>query len=156
MKSKKAKYNKEQALSILQQMCSKKEYCPRDISTKLRQWGVEGADDELIEILKDDNFISEERYCNAYVNDKVKFSKWGKNKIRYQLSGKGLQDKHIDLALENVDREEYMEIMNKELEKKLHSIKEEDPFKRKEKLSRFAQQRGYEWELVSEVMESLF
>lgn len=145
----------EQALSILQQMCSKKEYCPRDISTKLRQWGLEEVDDDLIASLKEDNFISEERYCNAYVNDKVKFSKWGKNKIRYQLNGKGLQDKFIGLALENVNQEEYMEIMQKELEKKFRSIKEQDPFKRKEKLSRFAQQRGYEWELVSGVMEEL-
>ena len=49
--------------------------------------------------------------------------------------------------------EAYREMILSELEKKRKSVKESDKFKLKQKILRFAQSRGYELEIVNELLE---
>jgi regulatory protein len=141
-------------LERLRYLCSKSEKCKRDIADKLRSWNFEGDGDKIAEKLQSEGFINEERYALSVVNDKIRFSKWGKAKVRYFLKGKGIDESIIENALENFNID-YEGIVEKELGKKLKSIKEPDKFKKMQKLLSFAFQRGYDSELARKISERL-
>jgi regulatory protein len=142
-------------LDHMRRLCSTSERCTKDVLEKLRKLNFEGDTEAIIKTLISEGFINEERYAQSVVNDKAKFSKWGKAKIRYFLKGKGIADLLIDKALENLPDEDYKNIITRELEKKLKTIKETDKLKRKQKLIMFAFQRGYDSEIVYKVIDNI-
>jgi regulatory protein len=142
-------------LERLRYLCSKSEKCVKDIHDKLKSWNYEGNYDKIAEKLITEGFINEERYAFSVANDKVKFSKWGKAKVKYFLKGKGIGEEIINRAIENLSDDDYENLVLKELTKKLKSIKETDKYKRKQKLISFAFQRGYDNDLIYKLAERL-
>ena len=151
MRDKKKTISAEDALSRLQKLCSMKEYCKYDLKQKLYQWGIED-ETKILEALEKDKFLDEQRYTSAYVNDKWKFGKWGRQKISYTLRGKKIPEAFIKEVFENMDEEAYIEMIRAEIEKKKKSIKEADEFRLKQKLMRFAQSRGYELDIAGDML----
>lgn len=146
--------SKEEALRKSQDICARSERCCADIKNKHKQWGISHEDSEAIcELLIHDKFIDETRYAKSFAKDKFRFQKWGKIKISFQLKSKSLHSDIIIEALNNINQEDYAEMLEHEISQKAHSLKEKDPFKRKVKLMRFASQRGYESELAFEIIE---
>lgn len=145
----------KESLHRLMELCSKSEKCPRDIEIKLKQWGFNGDVAEVIETLKHENFIDPLRYARAFVNDKIKISKWGKQKVKFQLIGKGIDEKSIATAQSEFPESEYLEIISNELQKKNKALKETAPFKRKQKLLAFGMQRGFEVDILNSIVERL-
>ena len=147
--------SKEEALSRLKHICASNEKCLYDVKQKLKSWGLIDIFDEIADELIDEKYIDELRYAESFANDKVKFSYWGRKKIRYTLIGKGISDSTIDSALKSLNLEEYRQVVEKELNKKMRSLKEEDAYKKKQKVFAFAAQRGYEGDLVSDILGDL-
>lgn len=152
--AKNAVISEKEALMQLQKMCSAKEYCEFDIIQKLKRWKV-SKQTNIIKLLVDEDFVNEKRYANAFVNDKWRFSKWGKYKILYALRGKGISDENIQSALLEIDSVRYKEMVISELLKKSKSLEKDEVLTRKHKLYRFAQQRGYEQEIVIEHLNTI-
>ena len=76
----------EQAMLRLTSLCSTSEHCQSDGREKLYKWGLSREDSEkIIDYLLDEKYIDEYRYANAYANDKLRFSHWGRAKIRSML-----------------------------------------------------------------------
>ena len=144
--------NKNEAIERLRYLCSKSERCIKDIRGKLKEWNFDGNQDEIIQNLLSDDFINEQRYASAVVNDKIKFSKWGKAKVTYFLKEKGISNDIIMEALQNIIDADYEEIVTKELEKKNKSLKVTDSYQKKQKLLSFAYQRGYDIELTNKII----
>jgi len=129
-------------LSKAQNICSKKEMCIFDISKKLQTWeATEIEKEDIIQSLIDDKFIDEQRYANAFTNDKFKFNKWGKIKISYHLKQKQIPNKYIQESLSQINDNEYIDALKSILKTKLISLTNKE--NKKEKLVRFAQSRGY-------------
>ncbi|MBN1115564.1 MAG: RecX family transcriptional regulator [Bacteroidales bacterium] len=147
--------NYKEALSRLQDLCSKSERCEKDILDKLRAWNFQGDARPIIDSLKQDKFIDEERYTRAFVNDKIKFSAWGKNKILFTLKSKGIKEAIVKSYLGDYPIEDYIKRVEHEIIKKNRDIREENPYKRKQKLLAFAFQRGYENEIVYDFIDSI-
>ena len=99
--------------------------------------------------------IDETRYASFYTNDKFKFNKWGKIKIRYSLKQKFIPDHLINGALDNIDMDVYLETLSTLIEGKARSVKSSNQYDKKAKLIRFAQGRGFEYEIINEVIGSL-
>lgn len=145
--------NVKQAYSKMAHLCSRSEQCSADIRKKILAYEiVEEIVDEIIEKLINEKYIDDERFVRAYVNDKFKINKWGKTKIRYYLRSKGLSDEVIQHGLQNIDDEKYKFLLVKTMKAKAKSIKEEDKFKRMGQVIRFAQNRGFEPELIHRYM----
>lgn len=142
-------------LDRLRAICSKSEKSPKDIADKLRAWDYKEDIEAIITILKEENFLNEERFASAFVNDKIKFSKWGKIKVRHHLKYKGISANIIETSLQNYPIENYLSIIENEIQKKAKSLKETDEFKRKQKLIAFGAQRGYENNLIYQVLDKL-
>ena len=91
----------EAALTKAMKYCAYQERCPQEIHRKAREWGI-GADqlEELMLRLEKENFLSEERFVEAFVNGKFRLKHWGKMKLRRELQAKGIQDKWIEKYLD--------------------------------------------------------
>ena len=99
----------------------------------------------VIARLEKENFIDEKRFCKAYVNDKFHFSKWGKLKISQGLYLKKISQPVITKYLNEIDQEEYLEILTQLINAKRKSVRAKDDFELNGKLIRFAMSRGFEF-----------
>lgn len=148
-------YSPQQALARLQNLCSRSEKCIYDIRLKLQQWGIEAIDGEkIIAALLESNFVNEKRYVEAYIKEKLAIAKWGQQKIIRMLKAKQLPDNLINETLNTIDCDKYKERLLELLKKKSLSIKDESAYNRKAKLLRFALSRGYEYNLVYELLSA--
>jgi regulatory protein len=141
----------KEAEKHLMHLCSRSEKCLYDVKQKLKTWGLDASFEHISETLLKEKFIDELRYSRSVVNDKIRFAKWGRIKVRYNLRMKGIAENDISEAINNFSEDEYRAIIRKELLKKNKSIKEANPIKRKLKLMIFAKQRGYEPELFQAI-----
>ncbi|HNW51433.1 MAG TPA: regulatory protein RecX [Prolixibacteraceae bacterium] len=146
----------QQALSRAMEICSKSEKCISDIQQKLNDWGVEPADaQKIIKTLIAEKFIDEERYVRFYVRDKFRFNQWGRVKIAFMLRSKKIASGLIDIALQEITEEAYTELLTILLTDKSKKIRFVNDFDRKGKLTRFAQSKGFEFEVINEVLKSI-
>ncbi|MFO7615833.1 MAG: regulatory protein RecX [Bacteroidales bacterium] len=147
--------DKKEALSKAMAACARQEHCDNEIRGKMRAWGIDHSDiEEVIEELRKQLFLDDERYARAFVRDKLKLNGWGRIKIRYLLKGKGVESGIIDKALEEIDEEQYTSILKDLLEKKARTLKNEaNPRTRRQKLINFALGRGFEYTEVDNVLK---
>lgn len=136
--------------------CARQEFSRRDISTKLMNKGAM-ADEarEVVDRLVSEGFIDDARYARAFVADKFRFERWGRVKISYMLHLKGLPDDVVDEALHQIDDTQYVETLKDLLEAKLRTLRAVTPFALRQKVARTAISRGFEPDLVFQVMNLL-
>ena len=136
--------------------CSKKEYCSADELAKLRRWELPEKDiAEIMAFLVKNRFLDDTRFAEAYARDKFRFNRWGKLKIAQMLRRKQVADSVIGQALAALPEEDTDATCMELLRQKNKSIKDEDPYKRKAKLIRFALSRGFEYETVNRCLSHL-
>jgi regulatory protein len=141
--------NYRQALTKAMAMCGQSERCRFDIEMKLRQWEL--SDEEIskaIEYLIEERFLNEERFVRFYVNDKLRFNKWGKVKLSFMLRQKQIPENIIREALSQINDDLYTKTLHDLLMPKVKSIKGASDYERKGKLAVFAQSHGFEAELA--------
>ena len=146
---------KLKVLNRLRALCSRREYCVADVLKKAAD-GLEGdraAAQEVVDILVKEKYVDDLRYASAFARDKSAIQGWGEVKIRYMLSAKGVSRDVIDKALEEIDQDKADSRLEKLLQNKLKSLKD-DPQVRL-KLLRFALGRGYSYDEVNDVVNSL-
>jgi regulatory protein len=135
----------EQALTRITSLCSASEYCIHDINEKLYRWGISNTDSErIIDYLLDEKYIDEARYAQAYTNDKLRFSHWGRIKIKSMLRMKHISDRDINNAFDNISEEEYESILRDIIKGKAKSEGDAEDYASRAKIIRFALQRGFE------------
>ena len=142
----------EKVLDRMRNLCSRREYCRSDIMKKVVSAldGDREKAEKVMEILVAEKYIDEFRYASAFARDKSAISGWGETKIRYMLSSKGVPREIIDKALEEIDESKAMTRLEKLMENKYRSLKD-DPQCRL-KMLRFGLGRGYGYDEVSEVL----
>lgn len=136
-------------------LCSRREYCRSDIMKKVMT-SLDGDREEaekIVGLLVSERYIDDLRYASAFARDKASLAGWGEVKIRYMLSSKGISKDVISCALEEIDQNKAGERLEKLMENKLRSLKD-DPQVRL-KLLRFGLGRGYSYDEVSSVVEQL-
>lgn len=139
------------ALKKMIHYCDYQDRCKKEIFTKLDTFELDDNDrDFIVTFLNDEGFINDERYCRSFVKGKLNLKKWGVNKIKLSLIAKGIDREIIDDILSEIDKDSYKEELVNLLKNK--KINEDDPYKRKAKLIRYAVSKGYS---ISEVMEAL-
>ena len=137
--------NFEQGLQRAAALCCQSEHCVADITEKLLRWGVSGEDsDRIIDRLIDEKYIDESRYALAYVRDKVRFSHWGRVKIKSMLRMLRVSEQDIRNAFDSFDEDEYLGVLEDVIESKRRTLPEAESYASRVKLIRFALQRGFE------------
>jgi len=137
--------------------CSKAERSEYDVKKKMLAWELDNNTiGKIISYLKKENFLNEERFCQSFIKDKLRFNKWGKNKIAFELKKKHIPDHLIQslfdvLSIDSESEEPLMKI----LQTKIKSVKANNDYEKKMKLMRFAVGRGFSPEMVSKCLDKL-
>lgn len=142
-------------LDRMRVLCSRREYCRSDIMKKVVT-ALEGDRDQaqhLIDKLISEKYIDDRRYASAYARDKSSIAGWGAVKIRYMLLSKDISEDDIVSALADIDDGRASSKLYKLLETKARSLKD-DPQKSL-KLKRFALSRGYSYDEVSKMVDTI-
>lgn len=136
--------------------CSKSERCISDVNQYLSKYCQDfELINDIVSHLVTDRFIDEQRYANAFVNDKFRFSGWGKIKISYQLKQKKIHSDIIRNSLDLINDEQYSDFLNNLLQKKQKELKNKDSELIKASLLRFAISRGFEFEIVLKAINTI-
>ncbi len=146
----------KEVLNRMTRLCAVSEKCETDIRLKLQKINSNPEDaDAIIEYLKANDFINEQRYAECFVRDKFKFNGWGKIKIKAALLQKRISEKNIERALAEIDPVTYEKTLKKILSQKKVSIQVSSPNDLKIKLLRYASGRGFEPEIIFQVLNKI-
>lgn len=138
----------------LENYCAYQERCEKEVKDKLKEWKVPSdIGEEFLQYLKENKFIHQERFSNAFAGGKFRVKKWGKQKIAAHLYHKQVEGEMVESALAQIQDETYRDTLLLLLEKKASMLKETDVLKRKKKLFDYARSKGYESSLVMELMQ---
>ena len=147
---------KNEAFKKMAALCSRSEQCSPDIRKKLIAFGLnEDEAEDVLENLKGEKFIDDERFAKAYVAEKFRINKWGRIKIRYYLKAKGLDEQTIEAGLGNLDKEKYKAALLKTMKEKARKLKKKNKYEKMGQIIRFAQSRGFEPELIHRHMDDI-
>jgi regulatory protein len=146
-------FSREQAKVKAESYCAYQERSQFEIRNKLYEWGLHQKDvEEIISELIALNFLNEERFALAYSLGKFRIKGWGKNKIRQGLKLKRITDKLIIKSLKSIEDDDYLMMLKKILQKKTNTISEKDPYKKRYLLTRYASSKGYESDLIADLL----
>ena len=147
-------YSEEKALSSLAALCSKGEHCVAEVDEKMRRWGLdEDARQRVVDYLISHHFVDEERYCRSFVNDKVKYDRWGQRKIEQALWVKHIPPHISQPVLDEVPDEDYLDVLRPTLKAKWRTIKAKTDYERSMKLIKYALGRGFEMRLIRQCVD---
>jgi regulatory protein len=146
----------DQVLDKMAKYCAYQERCVKDVKDKLKTFDIsEEEKTKILDYLIDNRFVNDDRFAKAFVRGKVNQSGWGVNKIRFHLIQKGIDKDIIDEALGQTDNEVYRQRLIDILKTKSKTIKADSDFEKKRKLAAYAMQKGFEGNLIGEVLKDL-
>ncbi|MEM8939951.1 MAG: regulatory protein RecX [Bacteroidota bacterium] len=129
--------------------CAYRERSPNEVYEKVKSWGLpDSQSKELVSILIGLEFIDEQRFANAYCNDKFEFNSWGKQKIKAHIYTYQVPERVIVQALDNIDEEKYQRRLFRLAEKKWKTLLGDEPERQKQKTASYLLHKGFELDLV--------
>jgi len=145
-------FSKEQIIFKLEAFCAYQERCTQEVRTKLERLGAdESLSMEVIKLLKENRFLDDKRFVEAYVQGKVRIKKWGRQKIKAALFQKRIDAKLIQEGIYAfISDEEYQLVIESLVERKNRELSsEKNPQIKKQKLMRFLLSRGFQYDEFS-------
>ena len=140
----------------LEYYCAYQDRCHQEAEKKLSEFRLIPEARELILLhLMQHNFLNEERFAKSFARGKFRIKHWGKKRIVQELKFRNISPYNIKSALKEIDENEYLSTLEKIASTKNQSIKESNNYKRKQKLYQFLYRKGYESNLINEVITQL-
>lgn len=150
------KYTPAQAKEKILHYCAYQERSHQEVRKKLYEYGLYSSEVEpLISWLITEDFLNEERFAKAFAGGKFRMKKWGRIKIVQALESHDLSKNCIKIGLKEIDDEDYTAALKELLIKKNSLLAEDDPFVKRDKLSKYGIQKGYEPDLVWQLIKDL-
>ena len=144
----------EEMLVRMAGLCAGAEQCAADIRAKILRQGFSSEETEaMIRYLQENRYLDDARYARAYAVDKVRFSGWGRMKVRMGLRAKGMGDSVITQALEYIPEADYEEALGKVMAAKARSLDLSD-VRDRQKLYRHMASRGFESQKIITAMRA--
>ncbi len=142
----------------LQTFCSYRERCSFEVQQKLRRMGINKSQDKkIIDKLKKEGFINDQRFAETYIRGKLFNNNWGKIKTRFHLEQLKVPVEFIKKGFESIEEEEYKNVIQKLIEKKIIELPGQYNEMKKNKIARYCIQKGFEpyliWQMINEHKE---
>jgi len=145
-----------ESLSRIYRYCAYQERSHLEVKNKLYEFGLTTDEvDELLTKMITEGFLNEERFAKAFAGGKFRIKKWGRLKIIRGLESQGLTKKCISRGLNEIDLSDYRKTLKGLLIKKADQTEESNLFKKRDKVAKFAIGKGYEPEIVWEMIKDL-
>ena len=145
----------KEVLSRLQTLCARSEHCSHEMREKMMRWGVASdVQDTIVDRLIDDKFIDDERFARVFISDKLRFNHWGRRKIEQALFQKRIPKQISQPILNEITDQEYIEQLLPLIKSKRKSLSSvEDDYELRQRLVRFALQRGFTFDVIRQVID---
>ena len=142
-------------LNKLRHFCAYQERCHEEVRTKLLSLKVYGDTlEEIINKLIEEDFLNEERFAKAFAGGKFRIKKWGRVKIKIELKKRKISDYCIKKGMQEIDEDEYIKTLKSILVKKLKENPKGKEQVRNYKAAQYAMSRGFEGDLVLDILRS--
>jgi regulatory protein len=147
----------DQAFEKAKYYCAYQERCHSEVKDKLYSLGLyQNQVEELISRLIEENYLNEERFAVQFAGGKFRMKHWGRVKISYEMKKKGVSPYNIKKGLQSIDADDYDKTFQKLSEDRVESLKnEKNIFTKKKKVQDYLLQKGYERDLINDVLRSL-
>jgi regulatory protein len=158
MIQRKQQLSKEQALQKLRHYCAYQERSHAEVKEKLYSFGLrKQVVEESISQLIEENYLNEERFAVQYAGGKFRMKQWGRVKIKHGLKQKQVSQYCINLAMKEIDEEDYLKTLHKLAKQKWDSVKGEgvNLFVKMSKTTDHLLQKGFEPELIRQAIAEL-
>lgn len=109
--------------------------------------------DRIIELFKHYNYINDENYTKAYINDRIKFKPRAKRMLKYELAQKGIDSDTIENIIDSSNIDE-TDIAISLLQKKLKNKKDIEQ-KEKQKIYNYMLRRGFDYETINRAFKEV-
>lgn len=150
----KVRLSSAEALARIYRYCAYQERSHQEVKNRLYEYGLYSSEvDELLSRLITEGFLNEERFAKAFAGGKFRMKKWGRLKIQNKLESLGLTNKCIGSGMKEIDPTDYSKTLKDLIKQKAQQTIEQNSFKKRDKVARFAIAKGYEPELVWEVVK---
>jgi len=154
MKSEKS-YTVDEATKLLENYCAYQDRCHKEVEQKLHDINmIPQAKEKILLHLLQHDFLNEERYSKAFTRGKFKIKKWGKIKITNELKFRNISAYNIKNALLEINDDAYLKTLQQLAKKKSPLIKASNSFIKRNKLSTYLISKGYESNLVFDVVKT--
>jgi regulatory protein len=151
------KLTPQEAKEKIQRYCAYQERSHQEVRKKLFDFGLYSDEvNEIISHLITSNFLNEERFARAFAGGKFRMKRWGRIKIVNALEAHGLSTNCIRIGLKEIDNGDYEKTLYTLIEKKADDMEEENLYAKRDKLSKFVIQKGYEPDLAWKIIRELF
>jgi len=147
-----------EARQKLYHYCAYQERSHQEVKAKLYDLGMHSNDvEEIITHLITEGYLNEERFAKAFAGGKFRVKSWGRIKIIQGLEAKGLTKNCINSGLKEIDDSDYLKTLEALIRRKSDQIDEVNQFVKRDKLSKYVIQKGFEpelaWRLVKEIVK---
>ena len=154
--NKKKSYTVSESIARIYRYCAYQERSHQEVKNKLYEFGLTTDEvDELLSKMITEGFLNEERFAKAFAGGKFRIKKWGRLKIVRELESQGLTKRNINSGLNEIDLTDYRRTLKNLLIKKADQTEELNLFKKRDKVAKYAIAKGYEPEMVWEMIKDL-
>ena len=141
------------AYLTLAALCAQAEHCQYEMLEKMRRWELpDDAQARVMAKLIKERYVDDERYAQAFVNDKIHYNKWGRRKVEQALWQKRIDEDIRKRVLDAVDDDEYLSVLRPLLKQKRKTIKANSDYELNQKLMRFAVGRGFTFDIIRQCL----
>ena len=150
----KKEMTEQEAYLQLATLCAQAEHCEQEMRDKMKRWEIdETVQNRIIDRLVKERYIDNERYARAFVNDKIRYNKWGRRKVQQALWMKRIDNDIQQRVLDEIDDMEYLDVLRPLLKQKRKSTKAANDYELNQKLVRFALGRGFTFDIIRQCLE---
>ncbi|MCK5638609.1 MAG: RecX family transcriptional regulator [Flavobacteriaceae bacterium] len=149
MKNKRLTYTVEEAKKKLEYYCAYQDRCHTEVERKLYEMNMIPLAQEVIILhLIEHDFLNEERFSKSFARGKFRIKQWGKQRLIRELKQRNISEYNIEIALKEINQEEYLNVLSELAQKKWDSILEKNQFKKRKKIIDFLFRKGFESNLI--------
>ncbi|AOW08929.1 regulatory protein RecX [Flavobacterium gilvum] len=149
-------YSLKEAKLKIEHFCAYQERCHEEVVSKL--WSMklnQNEIDEIIVHLIEQNFLNESRFACSFARGKHRMKHWGKIRIVNELKMRNINQTQINLALKEIEPEEYIATFEDLAERNWNSITETNTLKKRKKFCDYMLRRGFESNLIYDKVKEL-
>ena len=110
-------------LEKMRSYCMYQERCIQEVKKKLtRLQVVPKSKSKIINHLIDDDYLNEVRFTKSFIQGKLRIKKWGRIKLNYELSIRGIKKFIIHEEINKISKEDYYQYFNEFSNNKIKTL----------------------------------
>ena len=147
--------NEKLILEKMRSYCMYQERCILEVKKKLTRLQVAPkTKSKIINHLIDDDYLNEVRFTKSFIQGKLRIKKWGRIKLNYELSIRGIKKFIIDEEINKISKVDYYQYFNEFSNNKIKTLTGSKEQKKRSFVNYFTY-RGWENNLIYEKLNEI-